>query len=284
MPATSTAIATAPDAVATSPRSFLAGTPPSDAQLAAWAEAFHRDGFIFLHDVLPPERCAELIADSERDMAGQDVPTACVHRRFEVSRANLALFDLEPVVTLAEKILGDDCSYGRETAHVVHNNSFRTRDGGGWSNWHQDDAAHFVVTHGEPPTNIHLPCLLLTANYYLTDQETAEHGCGQVLPGSHKWGRRHLPADLAGTEWERHIHTCGGKAGSVMLFNNQVWHRGAPNRGGRTRHVTQVSYGRKMVGHFYAPFMDYRMPAHCLEGASPRLRRLLGFKPCGAYG
>ncbi len=75
--------------------------------------------------------------------------------------------------------------------------------------------------------------------------------------------------------------------GSAMVFNNQVWHRGAPTRtdeGERMRYVTQVSYARKLVGHKYHPFMSYQMPAHCLEGASERKKRLLGFLPHGPYG
>lgn len=266
------------------PIASSAGCVPSPAQVAEWVAAFHRDGYVFIHDVLPPERCAELRADSDAVFGA--VPsnhTECHVRMFERSRANLDLFDLDPVVTLAEAIIGEDESYGAEGCHVVHNNSFRTSAGGGWSNWHQDDAPHFKVTHGEAPTNIHLPCLLLTANYYLTDQPDAHYGPGQVIPGSHKIGRT-LPADLAGTPWESRVVTCGGRAGSVMVFNNQVWHRGAPNRSDRTRYVTQVSYGRKLVGHFYHPFMSYQMPEHVLAGANPRRRRLLGFLPNGAYG
>lgn len=263
--------------------SFLAGKEADPAQLAAWAEAFNRDGYIFITDVLPPERCAELREDLASQITDSNGPIACRHRMFEKSQANLDLFDLEPIVTLAETILGEDNRYGRQTAHVVHNNAFRTRNGGGFSDWHQDESPHFVVTHGEAPTNIHLPCLSLTCNYYLTDQEGAEYGCGQVLPGSHKWGIQ-LPKELAGTPFESKIVSCGGKQGSVMIFNSQVWHRGAPNHSDRDRYVTQVTYGRRMVGHYFAPFMNYQMPAHCLEGANPRRRRLLGFKVNGAYG
>lgn len=270
--------------VAAVPTAYLAGRAPDAAQVAAWVAAFHRDGYVFIPDVLPPERCAELRADSDRMLGEQPRnPTECQVRMFESSQANLDLFDLDPIVTLAETIIGEDDRYGAEGCHVVHNNSFRTTAGGGWSNWHQDDAPHFKVTHGEPPTNIHLPCLLMTANYYLTDQPDARFGPGQVVPGSHKFGCA-LPSDLTGTRWESSIVTCGGRAGSVMVFNNQVWHRGAPNLSDRARYVTQVSYGRKMVGHFFAPFMNYRMPEHVLTGASPRRLRLLGFLPGGAYG
>ncbi len=68
------------------------------------------------------------------------------------------------------------------------------------------------------------------------------------------------------------------------MFNNQVWHRGAPNRSEQARAITQVSYGRRMVGHFFYPFMNYHMPEHVYSGAGPRLKRLLGFLPSGAYG
>jgi hypothetical protein len=41
---------------------------------------------------------------------------------------------------------------------------------------------------GEPPTNIRLPVLLFTANYYLTDVTDVAHGPTQVIPGSHLFG------------------------------------------------------------------------------------------------
>lgn len=285
-PAESTAM-NAPLAVpasAPATTTYQAGTKPSAEQLAAWATQFHRDGYVFLRDVLPPERCAELRADFDRVRPVGGGATEHAERMFEHSRANLELFDLDPVISLAEVLLGEDNRYGAETVHVVHNNSFRTINGGGWSGWHQDDSSHFVVTgDGPAPTNIHLPVLLMTANYYLTDQEDVSNGPGQVIPGSHKFGRQ-LPSDLTGTAWEKQIVSCTGKAGSVMLFNCQVWHRGSPNRSERMRYVTQVSYGRKSIGHFFAPFMGYQMPEHCLEGADARRKRLLGFKVRGAYG
>jgi len=45
-----------------------------------------------------------------------------------------------------------------------------------------------------------------------------------------------------------------------------------------------VTYGRRLVGHKYYPFMNYNMPESVHKDASPRLRRLLGFLNHGAYG
>jgi ectoine hydroxylase-related dioxygenase (phytanoyl-CoA dioxygenase family) len=256
------------------------GSPASVEQLDIWIEQFHRDGYLVLHDVLPPELIPILRADLDSALAdspNRDKPFALHHRMFEISKANLALFELEPIVSFAERIMNDN------DVHVMHNNSFVTRDGGGITGWHQDDPPHYLVTHGEPPTNVRLPVLLFTANYYLTDVDEPKYGATEVVPGSHLFGRP-CPADIKGTQWEERAVACVGKAGTVVLFNNQLWHRGGPNRSERARYITQISYGRRIVGHKFYPLMNYLMPEHVTAGASPRKRRLLGFLPRGAYG
>ena len=262
---------------------YLAGQKPDDELIDGWVEQFHRDGCLFLREVLPPDLCAELRRDlddalEESEVAGPgDKPRIELHHRmFESSAANLKLFDMEPVVTFAERLVASNC-------HVIHNNSFRTPPGTGLSSWHQDDAPHYEITHGEPPDNVRLPVLLFTCNYYLTDVDTVDNGPTQTVPRSHLFGAS-PPNPVEGSEYEDRIVSNVGPAGSVIMFNNQVWHRGAPNQSERTRYITQISYGRRLVGHKYFPFMNYQMPEHVFEGADDRRRRLLGFLPRGAYG
>jgi ectoine hydroxylase-related dioxygenase (phytanoyl-CoA dioxygenase family) len=248
-------------------------------QIQAWVEQFHRDGYLFLQNVLTPEHCAELRADLDRALPERGKVGGGIEiceRMFEVSDANLRLFDMEPVVSFAEAIIDTPC-------HVIHNNSFKSPPGGGIVTWHQDDPPHLIVTEGEPPKNIRLPVLFFTANYVLTDAPSVEYGPMQVVPGSHLFGRR-CPPVLEGTEWEERIVTTTGPAGSVTLFNNQVWHRGAPNVSDRVRCMAQATYARRIIGHKYFPFMNYQMPEHVYRDANPRLKRLLGFLPHGAYG
>lgn len=257
------------------------GTKASDGQLDAWVEQFHRDGFLLLHDVLPRELIPTLKADLDGALNADPKAGAMLElkmRMFEISKVNLALFELEPIVSFAEKLVQYDC-------HVVHNNSFRTPPGGGISTWHQDDPPHYLVTSGEPPRNVRLAVMLFTANYYLTDVESVANGPTQVIPGSHLFGAS-PPTSMEGTKWEASAVSCTGKAGSVVMFNNQVWHRGAPNKSDRVRYMTQVSYARRIIGHRYFPFMNYQMPEHCLAGleSNPRKKRLMGFLPTGAYG
>jgi ectoine hydroxylase-related dioxygenase (phytanoyl-CoA dioxygenase family) len=261
----------------------LAGQPPDDALIDSWVEQFHRDGCLFLRHVLPPDWCAELRHDLDLALDGPDAGTRLPspnsiqinHRMFETSGANLRLFDVEPIVTFAERLVAPDC-------HVIHNNSFRSPPGAAIE-WHQDDAPHFEITHGEPPDNVRLPVLLFTCNYYLTDVDTIDHGPTQTIPRSHLFGSS-PPDPIEGSGYEDQVVSNLGPAGSVIMFNNQVWHRGAPNASDRTRYITQISYARRLVGHKYYPFMNYQMPEHVYEGADERRRRLLGFLPRGAYG
>jgi ectoine hydroxylase-related dioxygenase (phytanoyl-CoA dioxygenase family) len=267
---------------------YLAGKKVDEDRLASWVEQFHAQGFLFLENVLPPDWCAELRGDLDRAMADREIVDRetdmnenrlgyqLIPRMFENSRANLRLFDLEPIVSFAEALVAEDC-------HVIHNNSFLTYPGGGLTTWHQDDDPHYVVTDGAAPTNVRLPVLFFTANYYVTDVTEREHGGTEAIPGSHLFGAA-PPEVMEGSEWEDQIQYNLGKAGSVVMFNNQVWHRGGPNQSERTRCITQVTYARRIVGHKYYPFMNYKMPEHVYEGSDDRKRRLLGFLPHGAYG
>lgn len=256
------------------------GKQASDAQIAEWVETFHRDGYLVLHDVLSLEMIAALKDDLDRALRDNheegDGIIQLHHRMFEVSNANLRLFEQEPVVTFAEKLIGTQ-------THVIHNNSFRVQPGKGIVTWHQDDGPHYLVTHDEPPTNVRLPVLLFTCNYYLTDVDEPKYGPTQVIPGSHLFGKP-CPPQIEGTPYEAKMVSGCGRAGSVVMFNNQVWHRGGPNETDRVRYVSQISYARRLVGHKYFPFMNYQMPEHVYRDASPRLKRLLGFLPTGAYG
>lgn len=264
-------------------KNVVAGQKASQEQINHWVETFHRQGFLFLQNVLPSDWCAELRADLdwalEHNPNGYNITNPKIvlaHRLFETSQANLRLFDMEPLVSFAEALVAPNC-------HVIHNNSFKTPPGAGLDGWHQDDPAHYLVTAGEPPQNVRLPVLFFTANYYLTDVTEAKHGGTEVIPGSHLFGAP-PPKVMEGTQWEDQVHYNLGRAGSVVLFNNQVWHRGGPNRSDRTRYITQVTYARRIIGHKYYPFMNYQMPEHVYQDADPRLRRLLGFLDHGPYG
>jgi ectoine hydroxylase-related dioxygenase (phytanoyl-CoA dioxygenase family) len=265
-----------------------AAVPDSgEAPIDDWIARFHRDGFLVVQEVLPSELIEVLKDDLDvalRDHPNRGKPGSSLQlRMFETSPANVELFEQEPIVTFAERLIGDDRpGWGPDHVHVVHNNSFRTSPGGS-TPWHQDDPPHIRSLNGEPLTNVHLPVMLVTCNYYLTDVTEAEHGPTEFVPGSHLFGGA-PPEDMSATPWADETVLALGKAGTALLFNCQVWHRGLENRSDRVRYVTQVSYAHRLIGHRYFPFMNYQMPEHVYRDANPRLKRLLGFLPSGPYG
>jgi hypothetical protein len=95
-------------------------------------EAFHREGFLFIENVLPPDWCTTLRDDLDRALRENKNGLNRIsdkirlsHRLFETSELNVRLFDLEPIVSLAEVLIAPNC-------HVIHNNSFQSPPGGGY--------------------------------------------------------------------------------------------------------------------------------------------------------
>lgn len=276
---------------------YLENKPPSPEHLQKCVDFFHENGYLVIPHVLTPERCQQLREDLDQDIAQQSPlkkqKIFFSDRIFERSQANLDLFELEPMISFAEKLIGDPDGdtathksgiMGSNTVHVIHNNSFiltPQNNGLAGSTWHQDDSLHITSLDGQPLKNFRLNVLAFTINFYLTDVKTVENGPTEVIPGSHLFGKP-CPPHIDPDEFE--VHSCLAPMGSAVCFNNQVWHRGAPNKSTKSRYITQVTYAKRMVGHKYYPFMNYQMPEHCYSDASPRLRTLLGFLPHGAYG
>lgn len=250
-----------------------------------------------IQNVLTPEQCRLLRNDLDEVVKQRDgenyqpLKKMMMQRMFEHSQQNPDLFALEPIVTFAEQLIGgssgvdytiEDGIPNANVVHVIHNNSFTipaNSDGLAKNKWHQDDTPHVLSLDGKPLTNIRLN-VLVTINYYLTDVLSVDNEPTQVIPGSHLFGKL-CDDDVSG--FEAPIHSCLGTMGTAVCFNNQVWHRGSKNSSDVTRYITQITYAKRLVGHKYAPLMNYQMPSHCYEGA-PRLKQLLGFLPSGAYG
>ena len=265
-------------------------------QIQKWANQFRRDGVLVIPGVLSRAECDELKYDIDqlaRSRNQDDLKSRNVYiykRLFESSEANLRLFEKEPIVTLAEEIINDPTARKDDNnftstglqCHVIHNNGLIVPAGKpGIYMWHQDDPPHFIVTHGKAPTNIHLPVLTLTVNYYLTDVNHRDNGPTRAVKGSHLFG-----ALCPEKPPKKDVTYCTGPAGSAVLFICQVWHSGSSNRSTQPRYVSQITYARRLIGHKYYPFMNYQMPDHVVEmtKSNKRLKRLTGFLDHGAYG
>lgn len=262
------------------------GEPFTPERTAEIVDQFYREGYAYLGPVLAPDEVALLRglvlqrfddlkdcnndeADSRRDIS--------LMRMFEFNLAFRDIMIREPLVSLAEAILGADC-------HVISQNAMRNGPGEGVTAWHVDDRVYFPLPEEMPryDARMRVPCLIANFLLPLTDTPSVEYGPTQVVPRSHFSGRHPMGE-------EPHFEDHGpislyAKAGDCYIFHNQVWHRGAPNTSDRVRVMSGVAYGQRFVAQRFYPFMNYHMSERVTAGASPRLMRLLGFAARGAYG
>lgn len=259
----------------------------SQEEITRIVEQFYRDGYYFIGNVLSPEEIETMKEamkekfedpDLRKDTEGDHIRGISLLRMFESHRSFRDLIVREPLVSLAEAILGKDC-------HVMSQNALRNGPGEGVTSWHVDDRVHFPVALGmeRHDPKLRISCFVLNILMPLTDVDSMEYGPTQVVPGSHNSGRQPPTQDNPAFEG-RGPMTLFAKAGDAYMFHNQVWHRGSPNTSNRVRYVGGVVYSQRFVAQRFYPFLNYRMPDHVLEGADPRMLRLLGKHSKGAYG
>lgn len=256
---------------------------------ASLVEQFHREGFLVLPGVLSPEEAARLRAGVERAFAAEDaeatmygMPQMWRPKMFERGPEFEALIDHPGIIDLLEAILGTDC-------HLIANSALRTLPGEGISTWHADETVRFPLPDGVPlDPRIQMPCFVINLNYYLCDVDE-ELGPTQFVPGTHRSGRQPRPedrdADGNPSYNGRSAVSALGPAGTAVMWHDQTWHRGAPNRSqDRLRWVQQAPYGRRFIAQRFYPFLNYHMPDAILERANPHRKSLLGLHGLGAYG
>lgn len=253
---------------------------PTPAQLDAWLREFHRKGWVHLPGVLAPGRAAGL-RDSVAEAHAQPDPTGSEERFHRVQMFLRGaqfeeLIDQEPVAGFAEALLGEDC-------HMIAMNTVYTGPDSGIDAWHVDETVHVPLPAGVTlDPRIDMPVFVLTAMYYLVDVPV-ELGPTEIVPGSHRSGRRPPQGDKA---WEGQGPVkVTVAAGDCILLNGQTWHRGSRNVSRDDwRVVQQVTYGRRFIAQRFYPFVNHRMPEDLLARSNPRRRRLLGIHPRGPYG
>ena len=283
---------------------FLQHTKIDNEKIAAWISQFHNDGFLVIPNILTNEQCAHLKKDLDNAhfLKRNKNKRGIIKRIFENSPSNLELFWQEPITTFAERLIADNGSdevlLGEDLqaytkgipsaneVHIIHNNSFiigNGKNGLGGNSWHQDDTPHITSLDGKPLTNIRLNVLAVTCLYYLTDVFTENNGPTQFIKGSHLFGL-HCTNERAYSHQDKLVSALG-PAGTCVIVNNQTWHRGSPNNSDVDRYCTQITYAKRLVGHKYGTFMNYKMPEKIYEDINDtRKLRLLGFLGHGAYG
>ncbi|MDA0322033.1 MAG: phytanoyl-CoA dioxygenase family protein [Verrucomicrobia bacterium] len=254
-------------------------------------EQFDRDGFLVIPNALTKHEAEQVRRGVERTFAQPDetanlyggIAASWRPTMFERGEEFEALVDNPRIIDIVEAILGNDC-------HLIAMSALKTGPGESVAPmFHVDETVRFPRPKDVPlDPRIPVPCSNLNLNYYLCDVDE-ELGPTQLVPTSHRSGRAPEPADhdkrgLPAYEG-RHAVFATGEAGTAVMWHDQIWHRGAPNRSkDKIRWVQQSPYASRFIAQRFRPFINYHFPDEILARANPRRRRLFGDHPPGAYG
>jgi ectoine hydroxylase-related dioxygenase (phytanoyl-CoA dioxygenase family) len=237
--------------------------PPADPRVAAAVAGLANDGYAILPDVVPDGLCRDLIArleQVERDHGHGFAATGFEGRR-TVRIYNLlrygAPFDrvplAQPMLAIAESVLGEDVLLSSLSAITL-------APGQAAQPLHSDSQ---LITLPRPH-----PCLMLNVFWVLSDF-TAANGATRIVPGSHrfpkppKYGERY---ETAAAE---------APAGSIILFDSQLWHGGGANETAARRWAISCYYCAGWVRQQENPFLG--LDPASVRGMPPRLQEMCGY-------
>ncbi|HEY7946263.1 MAG TPA: phytanoyl-CoA dioxygenase family protein [Acidimicrobiales bacterium] len=225
---------------------FVAGVPETPATTVSEndRQAFVRDGYLVVQNVLEPGLLAELTGELDAVEAGVDQFLGTQEGgRFTIAEQGAITFSPHIVLTsavaravarhhtllgLCRDLLGPDVNLYWDQA--VYKKTEKPRR----FPWHQDNGYTYVEPQG------YLTCWLA-----LTDA-TVDNGCPWVIPGAHREGTlRHRWVDPIG--WECFEDPAGARpapvaAGGAVVFSSVTPHLTGPNTTDAVRKAYIVQY------------------------------------------
>lgn len=102
----------------------------------------------------------------------------------------------------------------------------------------------------------------------MVDDFTVENGATRLVPGTHRLRQRPEEGFL-----EENATQAVGRAGSVLLFDSNLWHSAAPNRTAGSRMALTLTFTRP----FFKQQMDYPRLLGEAFTQDTRMRQLLGY-------
>ena len=266
--------------------------PFTEQELTPILEDFFLNGATIIRSVLSADQCEQMcrridqIFDEPYFAEMRNVKTKpegskpiVVHRLFECDRMFRDLLIREPIISIAETVLGPQC-------HSIAQGCILNRRDHGINRFHVDDGLEFPIQNESVKRHdprLRMPVLRMSVQIALTDQDEDRFGPSQFVPGSHYAGRSPNDPEHPIFEGQRPV-SLHMKAGDLYLLNGQTWHRGVPNTSDRVRYLFHQVYGQRFVSQRFWPYLNYHMPDYVLEGADERLLRVLGKHPEMAYG
>ena len=242
-------------------------------------EALEQDGYVYFPGALSEGEIVELRTAMDRlearphefdrhtDAGSHGFLNKSINNVFNRDPVFLSCLDRPEVIDVAEAAHGSDC-------HVIGMTAWMTGPG------RPDQGVHVDWQPLELPEDVmvdprvKVPVYISTAHYYL-DDVCEKLGPTQLIPGSHRAGRR--PSDGESTLHGVEPRSVLCSAGDAILFRCEIWHRGTANTSGRVRYLLQVHYAQRMITQKFPPYLNrFRFDPAILSRATARQRRLLG--------
>jgi ectoine hydroxylase-related dioxygenase (phytanoyl-CoA dioxygenase family) len=208
----------------------------SKEELALYAEQVRVNGYVLLERTLAHEkleamreRFAALLAEKEaREPFNRGANRFQMYLPWEAPFADPALYEDEDVLGLLEAIMGPDLA-------LVYFASDTPLPGSDYQRIHADTRLLF------PETLLSLPPYGIVVNIPLVDC-TEENGSLEFWPG----GTHLMPGPASLERLAPHLESrrANMKAGSILVRDLRMWHRGTPNRSSRPRPHLALVYVR----------------------------------------
>ncbi|MFT5369309.1 MAG: ectoine hydroxylase-related dioxygenase (phytanoyl-CoA dioxygenase family) [Candidatus Latescibacterota bacterium] len=241
-------------------------------------EALYRDGYAYLPSVVNAEEMAALREqmdileprpesfDKSTQPPDHEFLNKHINNAFNRHPLFLKFLDYAGVIDIAEGIHGDDC-------HSIGMTAWMTGPGRPDQKLHTDWLPISLPADVLADPRVRVPIFITTAHFYLDDL-TEALGPTNFIPGSHLSGC----SPNGATEWQGQTEkSIMCKAGDVVIFRSEVWHRGTANTSDQTRYLLQVHYAKRMIAQKFPPYLNrFQFDSQILEQATPRQMRLMG--------
>ena len=246
--------------------------------LTSKVKAIEEDGYAYFPGAITPDQVSKLktaidrLTPIEASFNRYSTPddggflNKHINNAFNRDPIFLQYLDRPDVIDLAEALHGDDC-------HIIGMTAWVTGPGRPDQQLHCDWLPLELPEDVLADPRVKMPVFITTAHYYLNDMYE-ELGPTKFIPGTHLSGRR----PNGDTEWKgRTEQSVLCKAGDVVMFRCEVWHRGTSNRSSEDRYLLQVHYAKRMIAQKFPPYLNkFQFDPHIIASCTPRQRRLLG--------
>jgi ectoine hydroxylase-related dioxygenase (phytanoyl-CoA dioxygenase family) len=228
-------------------------------------ETFRRDGYVILERAIDRIAIAELVAalaphEVDRPMGRNSFEGERTQRVYSLAGKGAPfqrLAEHPDVLALVDRTL-------LPNALLSTLQSIRLHPGEAAQTWHTDDAFYLIPR----PRTMTLAITVLWA----IEDFTADNGATELIAGSHRWASE--APDLSRPARPDAI-TAVMPAGSALVFDAALWHRGGHNRSSRTRLAISPQYCQPFLRTQESQLLV--VPPHAAWCCSPRMRALLGY-------